>query len=167
MQCAGHTISAQKSVKYLGIETDQRVSGEEVAEYVICKANARLKFLYQHAKYLDSNCGKLHCSALIQCLFDYASCSWFSGLNAKFKNKLQTTQNKTVRFITKSGPHSHAGRIERSQIGYLSVDDIESNFFAYNVMPTSILKKEGRCIHILWCIFMGPRQNDPWVESQM
>ena len=56
-------------------------------------------------------------------MFDYASCSWFSGLNSKLKNKLQTTQNKMVRFITNQGPRSHVGQIERSQIGYLSVDD--------------------------------------------
>ena len=43
MQCAGYTITAHKSVKYLGIEIDQHVSGEEVAKYVICKANTRLK----------------------------------------------------------------------------------------------------------------------------
>ena len=67
---------------------------------------------------------KLLCFAFIQCLFDYASCSWFSGLNAKFKNKLQTTQNKMVRLISNSGSRSHVGQIERSQIGYLnSVDD--------------------------------------------
>jgi hypothetical protein len=123
VQCTGHTISAQKSIKYLGIEIDQHLSGEEVAKHVICKANARLKFLYRQAKYLDHNCRKLLSSALIQCLFDYASCSWFSGLNAKFKNKLQTTQNKMVRFITNRGPRSHVGQKERSQIGYLSVDD--------------------------------------------
>ena len=27
--------------------------------------------------------------------------------------------------------------------------------------------KKGHCIHILWCIFMGLGQNDPWVESRM
>ena len=123
VQCAGQTISAQKSVKYLGIEIDQHVSGEEVAKNVIHKANSRLKFLYRQARYLNQNCRKLLCSALIQCIFDYASCSWFSGLGVKHKNKLQTTQNKMVRFMTKSGPRSHVGQKERSHIGYLSVED--------------------------------------------
>ena len=27
--------------------------------------------------------------------------------------------------------------------------------------------KKGHCICILWCIFMGRRYNDPWVESYM
>ena len=123
MQCASHSIPAQESVKYLGIEIDQHVSGEKIAKCVLRKANARLKFLYRQGKYLNFNCRKLLCSALIQCLFDYASCSWFSGLKSNFKNKLQTTQNKIVRFITNQGPQSHVGQYERSQIGYLSVDD--------------------------------------------
>ena len=38
-------------------------------------------------------------------------------------NKLQTTQNKMVRFIARQGPRSHVGQQERSQIGYLSVED--------------------------------------------
>ena len=134
VQCASHSIPAQESVKYLGIEIDQHVSGEKIAKCVLRKANARLKFLYRQGKYLNFNCHKLLCStALIQCLFDYASCSWFSGLNSNFKNKLQTTQNKIVRFITNQGPRSHVGQYERSQIGYLSVDD-RSNFFAYAVV---------------------------------
>ena len=42
VQCASHSIPAQASVKYLGIEIDQHVSGEKIAKYVLRKANARL-----------------------------------------------------------------------------------------------------------------------------
>ena len=101
----------------------RHVSGEKIAKCVLRKANARLKFLYRQGKYLNFNCRKLFCSALIQCLLDYASCSWFSGLNSNFKNKLQTTRNKIVGFFTNQGPRSHVGQYERSQIGYPSVDD--------------------------------------------
>ncbi len=123
VECAGHTITAQKSVKYLGIEIDQYVSGEEIANSILRKANGRLKFLYRKGAYLNQHCRKLLCSALIQCLFDYASCSWFAGLNQSLKKKLQTTQNKMVRFITNWGPRSHVGQHERSQVGYLNVAD--------------------------------------------
>ena len=91
VQCVSHSIPAQESVKYLGIEIDQHVLGEKIAKCVLRKANARLNFLYRQGKYLNFNCRKLLCSALIQCLFYYASCSWFSCLNSNFKNKLQTT----------------------------------------------------------------------------
>ena len=73
VQCASHSIPAQESVKYLGIEIEQHVLVEKIAKCVFRKANARLKFLYRHGKYLNFNCRKLLCSALIQCLFDYAS----------------------------------------------------------------------------------------------
>ena len=56
MQCASHSIPAQESVKYLGIEIDQHVSGEKIAKCVLRKANARLKFLYRQGKYLNFNC---------------------------------------------------------------------------------------------------------------
>ena len=123
MQCASHSIPAQESVKYLGIEIDQHVSGEKIAKCVLRKANARLSSFTDRASISILTAAKLLCSALIQCLFDYASCSWFSGLNSNFKNKHQTTQNKIVHFITNQGPRSHVGQYECSQIGYLSVDD--------------------------------------------
>ena len=40
VQCAGHKIPAQDSVKYLGIEIDQHVTGEKIANCVLRKANA-------------------------------------------------------------------------------------------------------------------------------
>ena len=36
---------------------------------------------------------------LIQCHFDYACCVWYYSINNVLKNKLQTTQNKLIRFI--------------------------------------------------------------------
>ena len=104
------------------------------------QANARLKFLYRQGKYLNFNCRKLLFPALIQCLFFVCLFvflimlpvlgfqAWIlilkTSSNSNFKNKLwQTTQNKIVRFITNQGPRSHVGQYERSQIGYLSVDD--------------------------------------------
>ena len=59
VQCASHSIPAQESVKYLGIEIDQHVSGEKIAKCVLRKANARLKFLYRQGKYLNFDCRKL------------------------------------------------------------------------------------------------------------
>ena len=37
--------------------------------------------------------------SLIQCHFDYACCIWYKGLNTFLENKLQTTQNKLIRFV--------------------------------------------------------------------
>ena len=46
-------------------------------------------------------------------------------------------------------------------------------FFPKNLKPRSLTPrwpltpKKGHCIHILWCIFVKVRHNDPWVESHM
>ena len=45
------------------------------------------------------------------------------NLRTNSKRFLITIFNKMTRFITKSGSRSHVGQTERSQIGYLSVDD--------------------------------------------
>ena len=135
-QCASHSIPAQEAVKYLGIEIDHDVSGEKIAKCVLRKANARLKFLYRQGKYLNFNCRKLLCSALIQCLFDYASCSWFSGLNSNFKNKLQTTQNKIERFFFFSQirvPGHMLVNMNAPKLGTRLLM-MGSNFFAYAIL---------------------------------
>ena len=44
---------------------------------------------------------------LFLCHFDYASHVWFYGITQQFKNKLQVTQNKLVRFILNLDPRSH------------------------------------------------------------
>ena len=47
-----------------------------------------LSFLYRYANVLNKASRKTLCSALIQCHFDYSISSWYSGLSAKSKGKL-------------------------------------------------------------------------------
>ncbi len=52
--CLGQEIKGVKSVKYLGVQLDQCVSGElNHCKQIIKRINARLKFMYRQAKYLD------------------------------------------------------------------------------------------------------------------
>jgi hypothetical protein len=46
VSCNNHIISSQKSVKYLGLNIDQSLSGEVIVNNIIKKVNSRLKFLY-------------------------------------------------------------------------------------------------------------------------
>ena len=46
VKCAGTTLTCRTHDKYLGIELDQSLTGERVANKIICKSNAKLKFLY-------------------------------------------------------------------------------------------------------------------------
>ena len=72
---------------------------EKIVNSITEKVNSRLKFLYRHAKYLNTTTRITLSSTLIQCYFDYSSSSWFGGLSEALKHKLQVTQNKVVRFI--------------------------------------------------------------------
>ena len=80
INCNGTKIKAVQRVKYLGLQIDNMLSGENIVMSIIEKVNARLKFLYRHKKHLDFKCRQLLSSALIQCYFDYACSSWYAGL---------------------------------------------------------------------------------------
>ena len=66
---------------------------------------------------------RLLCNALIQPHFDYACSAWYPNLNTKLANKLQTTQNKCVRFCLQLGNRSHIGANEFEQINWLPVKE--------------------------------------------
>ena len=122
IECNGHTIKAQRSVKYLGLNLDDQLTGETIVNSIVKKVNGRLKFLYRQCSFLEEKLRKSICSALIQCHLDYACSSWYSGLNKQLKKKLQICQNKTVRFIKNLGPHSHIGFSELDSLNMLNVD---------------------------------------------
>ena len=69
-----------------------------MATKTIKKINARLKFLHRKNDFLTPDLRRLLCNALIQPHFDYVCSSWFPNLTQKLKKKLQTTQNKCIRF---------------------------------------------------------------------
>jgi hypothetical protein len=96
--CNEHIITAQSSVKYLGINipVDKFLSGEIIINNIIKKVNSRLKFLHRQGRSLSENARKTLSTDLIQCHFDYACSSWYAGLCKKYKDKLQVLQNKTI-----------------------------------------------------------------------
>ena len=105
--CNDHTIDSTTSVKYLGLNIDNILSGEIVVNSFISKVNARLNFLYtRQSNCLSAKTRKNLCSALILCHFDYSCPSWNAGLNKGLKRKLQIAQNKVIRFINQLGPRT-------------------------------------------------------------
>ena len=106
VECNGRTLKAQRSVKYLGLTLDDKLTRYATVNYIVKKVNGRLKFLYRLYNFVQKNS---ICSALIQCHIDNACSSWYSGLNKQLKKKLQICQNKTVRFIKNLGPRSDIG----------------------------------------------------------
>ena len=123
IRCGEEIIKHVKSVKYLGVQIDENMSGDSIVKEIIKKANTRLKFLYRNKNLLNFQCRKTLCSALIQCHFDYSCSSWYPGINKGLKDKLQITQNKIARFILNYDNRAHIGHKELAKAGFLNVSD--------------------------------------------
>ena len=121
IKCGDTKISSKKSVRYLGLDLEQTLSGKLILENILKKGNSRLKFLKRQAKYLNLASKRLLSSALIQCHMDYACSSWYHGLQKNLKHKLQILQNKTIRFVLDLTPRSHIGYSEFNWVNWLPV----------------------------------------------
>ena len=89
---------------------EETMSGESMAQKVISKVNARLKFLHQKNKYLTPNLRCLLCIALIQPHFDYACSAWYPNLSKKLKSRIQTSQIKCICFSLQLDKMSHISK---------------------------------------------------------
>ena len=94
--CNNEVIQNVKSVKYLGLQLDEELSGESIVKEITKKVNSRLRFLYRYKDYLNTESRKTLCTALIQCHFDYSCSSWFPGINKGLSDKLQVLQNRMI-----------------------------------------------------------------------
>ena len=121
VKCGDININNVNSVKYLGVQIDNTLSGENIVMNIIKKCNSRLKFLYRHKDMLDFCSRKTLCTALIQCHFDYSCSSWYPGLGKTLKDKLQVAQNKMIRFILDLDNRAHIGHKEFKKAGFLDV----------------------------------------------
>ena len=126
------------------------MSGESMAHKVISKVNARLKFLHRKNKYLTPNLRRLLCNALIQPHFDYACSAWYPNLSKKLKNRIQTSQNKCIRFCLQLDKMSHISQKEFEAINWLPIKE------RYNQCVNSIAFKyfDNQCPHYLNEVFM-------------
>ncbi len=116
-------IKQYSKVTYLGCSLDETLKGESMALYVIKKVNSKLNFLYRKNRYLSPTLRRLLCNALIQPHFDYACSAWYLNLNKDLKKKLQTAQNKCIRFCLQLGNRVHIGFSEFEQVNLLNVSD--------------------------------------------
>ena len=122
IQCNGTVINSKTSVKYLGAEIDQHVSGENMALKVIQKVSSRTKFLARKSKYLDQTTMKLLASAIAHCHIDYACTSWYSSLTKKTKTKLQTCQNRLIKTVLQLPHRTHLDHSHFESLNWLPVE---------------------------------------------
>ena len=99
ISCNGIKVGGKEVVTYLGGQLDQDLSGKSMAQKIIHKANASLKFLYRKKMFLNQYCRKTVCMAMIQTRIDYASNLYYHGLPKFLQNRLQVVQNKMIRYV--------------------------------------------------------------------
>tara|TARA_Y100000310_G_C20543976_1_gene744693 strand:+ start:63 stop:965 length:903 start_codon:yes stop_codon:yes gene_type:complete len=112
-------IKQHSEVVYLGCTLDNKLSGEAMASKALSKINGRLKFLYRKQGFLTPSLKRLLCNALIQPHFDFACLAWYTNLTKKMKKKVQTCQNKCIRFCLNMGYRDHIGAQEFKKINWL------------------------------------------------
>ena len=137
----GVPIKQHASVNYLGCILDQTVSGETMGLKVINKINSRLRFLYRKQSFLSPKLKRTLCNALIQPHFDYACTAWYLDLNKSLKNRLQTAQNKCIRFALNLNARAPIGTDQFRSIKWLPVDMrvnqcIAAHAFKFFNLPT-------------------------------
>ena len=107
ISCNNVPIEAKSNVKYLGVILDQDMSGETTGSKIVKKVNSGLKFLYRKSEFLNVKNRKLLCLAMLQSRFDYGYNVYYRGLREEVKTKLQTAQNKIIRFILSYDSQRH------------------------------------------------------------
>ena len=112
-------IKQHRKVTYLGCILDNDLSGESMATKVLSLVNSRLKFLYRKQKFLTLPLRRLVCNALIQSHFDYACSAGYPSLNKRLSRKIQTFQNKCIRYCLSIDNRAHVGTDEFIKINWL------------------------------------------------
>ena len=86
----------------------------------------------------------------MQTHFDFACSAWFPNLSKKVKSKIQTSQNKCIRFCPQLDKMSHISQKEFKTINWLSIKE------RYNQCVNSIFFKyfDNLCPHYLNEVFM-------------
>ena len=116
-------IKQHKSVSYLGCIMDCNLSGEEMATAVLKKINSKLKFLYRKQNFLSKGLRRLLCNALIQPHFDYACQAWFPNLNKSLSMKIQSAQNKCIRYCLNLNNQKHLTKKDFQVINWLPTSE--------------------------------------------
>ena len=81
----------------------------------------KLYFLYSNTKGFKWKIKIMIVLAMVQCHYDYACARWFSRISILAKKRLQTVQNKVIRFVLRIPPRTHIGCSEFSRVNILPV----------------------------------------------
>ena len=126
-------IKQHSRVTYLGCILDNDLSGESMATKVLKLVNNRLKFLYRKQKFLTLSLRRLLCNALIQPHYDYACSAWYPSLNKRLSKKIQTSQNKCIRYCLNLDNRAHVGIDEFIKINWLPTKERVAQCICVNI----------------------------------
>ena len=132
------------------------MSRETMALSVINKINNKLKFLYRKNRFLTPTLRRLLCNALIQPHFNYACSAWYPNLTKKLKNRIQTSQNKCIRFCLKLDKTAQISHKEFETLNWLPVTE------RFNQCINSIVFKyvNNQCSNYLNAVFQRDPENN-------
>ena len=99
------------------------MTGECMAVKALKKINGKINFLYRQNNFLSYPLKRMLCNALIQHHFDFACTSWYSTLCKSLKDKLQTSQNRCIRYCLGMGNRTHIGIKEFKQINWIPFEN--------------------------------------------
>ena len=106
---------------YLGGQLDQDLSGKSMAQKIINKANASLKFVYRKKMFLNQYRRKTVCMAMIQSRIDYASNFYYHGLPTFLQSRLQVVQNKMIRYVLNYSNRTHLLANDFNEVKWMSI----------------------------------------------
>ena len=116
-------MGGKEIVTYLGGQLDQDLSGKSMAQKIIHKANASLKFLYRKKMFLNQYCRKTVCVAMIQSRIDYASNFFYHGLPKFLQSRLQVVQNKMIRYVLNYSNRTHLVANDFNEVKWMSIEN--------------------------------------------
>ena len=93
--------------------------------------------MYRKHNFLDSSLRRLLLNALIQPHFDYACSSWYPMLNKRLSKKIESAQNKCIRFYLNLKYTAHVGATEFKAINWLPTKHRVDQNICVNIMKFS------------------------------
>ena len=129
-------------MKYLGVMIDNKLNWHNHVQYVSTKVSKAAGIIYKLRNKMPQNVLMLLYHALVETYLRYGIVSWGSAKTSALA-KLQNIQNKVVRYITHSPPHTNINNSYK-QLGILKIDELyilEIGKFMYrnsqNALPST------------------------------
>ena len=101
-----YTIHEVDQIKYLGVIVDRNLSWAEHADYLITKLSRVAGVMYRIRNYLPMKARLLVYNSLAGSCIQYGIAAWGS-CSSTVLNKIQDIQDKILRYMTYSQPHSN------------------------------------------------------------